>query len=217
VLELGIFDGGSVAFWTDLLDPAAYLAVDKDTRGDSVLFRSWLAERGREAVVDTRWGVDQADHCALWGLLDDHDLDLVDLVIDDASHSYGPTLASFAGLFPRVRPGGYYVIEDWSWPYREPYCRKDHPWAVRPTLLPIVDDLLAALGSDRGAVAQVQCFADFVAVQRGDAPLPCPFDLTTQITERERPYVRLGLDAARRYGRKAVRVAGDAVGRARRP
>ena len=37
----------------------------------------------------------------------------LDLVIDDASHLYGPTMASFEVLFPRLRPGGLYVIEDW--------------------------------------------------------------------------------------------------------
>ena len=121
-------------------------------------------------MVDCRWGVDQADHEALWGLLGDHDLSELDLVIDDASHSFGPTLASFAGLFPKVRPGGFYVIEDWSWPHRDPYRRKDHPWATRPDLLPIVHDVLGALGSDTGAISQIMAFADFVAIQRGSAP-----------------------------------------------
>ena len=39
----------------------------------------------------------------------------IDLVVDDASHLYEQTKATFAMLFPLVRPGGNYVIEDWSW------------------------------------------------------------------------------------------------------
>jgi hypothetical protein len=39
----------------------------------------------------------------------------LDLVIDDASHIYGPTKASFQALFPLLRPGGLYLIEDWAW------------------------------------------------------------------------------------------------------
>jgi hypothetical protein len=35
-------------------------------------------------------------------------------VIDDASHLLDPTRASFNVPFPLVRPGGVYVIEDWS-------------------------------------------------------------------------------------------------------
>jgi hypothetical protein len=38
----------------------------------------------------------------------------LDLVIDDASHLLGPTRSSFNVLFPLLRPGGVYVIEDWS-------------------------------------------------------------------------------------------------------
>src|SRR5690606_351276 len=107
------------------------------------LFARHVDEHDLGDVVDCRWGVDQGDHVALWALLDEHGLDAVDLVIDDASHSYGPTLASFAALFPRVRVGGHYIIEDWSWPFRDPFRRKDHPWATRPDLLPIVHDVLA--------------------------------------------------------------------------
>ncbi len=35
-----------------------------------------------------------------------------DIVIDDGSHKNDHILATFAALFPHVRPGGFYVIED---------------------------------------------------------------------------------------------------------
>ena len=41
----------------------------------------------------------------------------LDLVVDDASHYLDPTRASFDVLFPRLRPGGLYVIEDWTIPH----------------------------------------------------------------------------------------------------
>ena len=57
------------------------------------------ADRARlESIVDAEIG-----HAAL------------DLVIDDASHLFPETCVSFNLLFPRLRPGGLYVIEDWSW------------------------------------------------------------------------------------------------------
>src|SRR4029077_11377083 len=37
----------------------------------------------------------------------------IDVVIDDASHLYGPTRRSFEILFPLLKPGGAYIIEDW--------------------------------------------------------------------------------------------------------
>jgi hypothetical protein len=36
----------------------------------------------------------------------------LDLVLDDCSHLYEPTRASFNEPFPRLRPRGAYVIED---------------------------------------------------------------------------------------------------------
>ena len=38
---------------------------------------------------------------------------LIDLVIDDASHRLAETRSSFESLFPHVRPGGLFIIEDW--------------------------------------------------------------------------------------------------------
>ncbi len=38
----------------------------------------------------------------------------IELVIDDASHRYTETRSSFETLFPRLAPGAFFVIEDWS-------------------------------------------------------------------------------------------------------
>ena len=35
-------------------------------------------------------------------------------MIDDASHLYHPTVTTFELLFPRIRKGGRFVIEDWA-------------------------------------------------------------------------------------------------------
>lgn len=43
----------------------------------------------------------------------------LDVVIDDGSHVQSHILASFLALFPHVRPGGVYVIEDLETAYRE--------------------------------------------------------------------------------------------------
>ena len=43
----------------------------------------------------------------------------LDLVIDDCSHLYEATRASFNELFPRLRPGGLYWIEDWPWAHEK--------------------------------------------------------------------------------------------------
>jgi hypothetical protein len=38
----------------------------------------------------------------------------LDLVVDDASHLLAPSTATFEMLFPRLRPGGLFLLEDWS-------------------------------------------------------------------------------------------------------
>jgi hypothetical protein len=39
----------------------------------------------------------------------------LDLVIDDASHRLRETISSFEVLFPLLRPGGLFLLEDWDW------------------------------------------------------------------------------------------------------
>jgi hypothetical protein len=64
-----------------------------------------------------------------------------DLIIDDCCHEAGPTMATMQNLWPLVRPGGYYVIEDWfyGWhdsqhllPYNMVSMAKDFLEQLRP-------------------------------------------------------------------------------------
>ena len=62
-----------------------------------------------------RYGVDQSDRARLHQIVaDDFGGEAIDVVFDDCSHLLEPTRASFDALFPFVRPGGIYVIEDWN-------------------------------------------------------------------------------------------------------
>lgn len=40
-------------------------------------------------------------------------LPALDIIIDDASHDPTLTIRSFELLYPKVKPGGWYIIEDW--------------------------------------------------------------------------------------------------------
>ncbi|MCW2495337.1 class I SAM-dependent methyltransferase [Jatrophihabitans sp.] len=168
VLELGIWDGGSAAFWVETLGLTRYAAIDLQTRGDSAYFRAWQAARSPE-VASTHWGVSQTDAAALTEIIDRRCLRPLDLILDDCSHHYGPTLRSFELLFPALQPGGYYVIEDWAWALQPEFQRRDHPWSRFAGLHPITHRLLDLHGSRPDVVASVLVFPDFIALERGPA------------------------------------------------
>ncbi|MEZ5178289.1 MAG: class I SAM-dependent methyltransferase [Acidimicrobiales bacterium] len=114
IVELGIAEGGSTALMALAARPAALVAVDLEEQRLEAL-DEFVAARGLGGQVLAHYGVDQADRATL-GRLVDEDLggEPIDLVVDDCSHVLGPTRSSFETLFPRLRPGGLYVIEDWN-------------------------------------------------------------------------------------------------------
>ena len=74
----------------------------------------FIEARGLADRVRPYYGVNQADRGRLTELtVHEFGAEPLDLVIDDASHLLEETRSSFETLFPRLRPGGLYVIEDW--------------------------------------------------------------------------------------------------------
>ena len=47
-------------------------------------------------------------------LLTNKKAELLDIIIDDASHIYSDILINFKNFFKKVRSGGFYVIEDFN-------------------------------------------------------------------------------------------------------
>lgn len=114
IVELGIKDGGSTALIALAAEPEVFLAADLEPDVPPLLARL-IASRDFGSALVTQFGLDQGDRAALTRFVDGHmPGGAIDLVIDDASHILGPTRTSFEVLFPRVRPGGLYVVEDWS-------------------------------------------------------------------------------------------------------
>lgn len=113
VVELGIAHGGSTAWLALVLEPELLVAVDIAERRVAAL-DELIADRGLDHVRPY-YGIDQSDRRTLIDLVRGQlDGAPIDVVIDDASHLLMPTRASFESLFPLVRPGGLYVIEDWE-------------------------------------------------------------------------------------------------------
>lgn len=165
MLELGIWKGGSVALWMELLQPAKSVALDLIEGEDSAAFRRYVQERGLGERLKTYWRTDQADSSRLMEIVEAEFEGPLNFVIDDASHAYAPTKASFETLFPLLREEGLYVIEDWSWQFA-PEFRADFPDS-EPGLLPLLSDLAVLLVGAPGLVRRMEVRRPFIVLQRG--------------------------------------------------
>lgn len=170
IFELGLWDGASLAFWATVFDPEKIVGIDLRSRGDSPHFVEWAAANGLRERVRTFWGVDQADRSRLQGIVrSELPGARIDLVIDDCSHLYAPTKASFEALFPLLRVGGFYVIEDWAWEYSGRHVHgepADREQGERD-MTDLVDLLVKVYATGNGLIRSIEIDAPFVAVERG--------------------------------------------------
>jgi hypothetical protein len=169
MLEIGIWDGGSTAFWYEHLQPERLVAIDLQDLEDSPYFRRYVTANGLEARLLTRWRTDQADRAAVREIVERDLGGELDLVIDDASHLYLPTRASFEVLFPLLPPGGLYIIEDWAWEHWPEFQDPGNIWAGEQGLTALVCELVAATGSSRTLVRSLAVYQGFVVIERGDS------------------------------------------------
>lgn len=182
VLELGLWKGGSMAFWAEALAPTRMVGVDRTPRSSSAAFDCYIAERADRLSV--YWGVDQGDQARLQTIVAAAFDGPLDLVIDDASHLYGPTRTSLETLFPLLRPGGVYLIEDWAWSHWPAYQGPNSPFAGEIPLTRLACELLEAVGSagTGGVVRNLGVHEGFLAIERGPARPTGPFRLDDVIS-----------------------------------
>ncbi|HKV44285.1 MAG TPA: class I SAM-dependent methyltransferase [bacterium] len=167
VFELGIFRGGSVAFWFEHLRPQKHVAIDIAPWGDGEYFKRYVGARGLGERVKTYWGTDQGDSARLRQIVRAEFTAPLDLVIDDASHMYALTKKSFETLFPLLRCGGLYVIEDWCWAHVGRWQAPDSPFAFQTPLTNLILECVEAAGSSPALVAGVNVFGHFAVIERG--------------------------------------------------
>jgi hypothetical protein len=185
IAEIGIDRGGSTVFWNLVLRPERHLAFGLDDRWVEPLheFASGDLKHGR---LDIRHVIDDTESEVVTTAVQDVFGDeTIDLVIDGTSHCYAESRATFETLFPRLRPGATYVIEDWAWAHVEPVkdLRLD-----RPALTNLVVELMLVCGSRSGVVDEIVVESRAVHVTRGPKPLASPFRLADEYSNRGMPY-----------------------------
>jgi predicted O-methyltransferase YrrM len=143
ILELGIFQGGSYVFLDKLFKPRRMSAVEISPRPVAPLLQ-YLSNTENRFV---HFATSQRDSEMLRRIVVDELADELDLVVDDASHTYEDTKTSFEFLFPLLHPGGIYVIEDWSWAHHPNYQSPDAPFSNRHALSNLLFEQIMLLGS----------------------------------------------------------------------
>ena len=181
IFELGILQGGNTLFFAELARPRRIAAIDRlPLESFKRKLQGYVGSAGLADVVRLYGEVDQADRLRLAGIVDEaFGGAALDLVVDDCSHLYEPTRASFNELFPRFRPDGAYVIEDWRWAHVGP----EYPQGLFPGEVPLtrlVFEVVLALPCVPGLIAEISVGPEAVVIRRGDARIdPSTFDVST--------------------------------------
>jgi hypothetical protein len=104
VLELGVREGGSLLAWMEFFPQAQIFGVDLGT----------VTLAGNSERIHLLQA-DQTDTTAIGNFLQSHGVDSIDIIIDDCAHVGFLAKQSFWYLYNSfLKPGGYYVIEDWG-------------------------------------------------------------------------------------------------------
>lgn len=114
VIEIGVYDGGSLRLWQNYFPGAQIVGVD---------IRE--ACRSHEDVrIKIEIG-DQGDPKFLDSLIAQHP---ADVIVDDGSHTWAHQIDTFRLLFRKLKPGGLFICEDlltsrskWLEKYGRPY------------------------------------------------------------------------------------------------
>ena len=201
IVELGIAEGGSVALTALVAAPAKLVGLELDEKRVHALDQL-IEELGFTDRIRPYYGVDQADRARVRAIVDAEFTDgQLDLVVDDASHRLEETRASFETLFPRLRFGGLFLIEDWNhqhlWsrglaaalaesdsPLHPEVERSLAAGVVEAPLSRLIIELLLAQAESDEHLSSVTAGPRWVAVRRAAGRLdPATFRLSDLITD----------------------------------
>lgn len=108
ILEIGILMGASLRLWEEYFPNARIYGVDINPS-----FTQFASARSKVIIGD------QADTSFLHRVA--NEASGFDIVVDDGGHKMMEQKTSFQTLFPYVRQGGLYVIEDMETSYYQDY------------------------------------------------------------------------------------------------
>ena len=197
VVDVGVYKGGSVVFLNEVFHPRRLVGIDSNTAEIPPL-RAYCSLPDHRSRIGVYLGVNQADRAALQQICSQAFADEpIDLVVDDASHFYAETRETFRALFPRLRPGAIYIIEDWGWAHWPgDYWQKERGgdyFRDKPPLSNLLIDLMLLCASSPGFVRGVSFTQAAIYVERGPDAIPQDFEPSEFCFNRGEPVPKLGV------------------------
>jgi hypothetical protein len=142
MIEIGVFNGGSLRMWRDYFGPQATI-VGVDINPECKQF----SEPGIDIVIG-----DQGDRAFLRSLADRYP-DFA-ILVDDGGHRMHQQIATFEELYPRMRADGVYLCEDTHTSYMPVFGGGyRQPQTFIEYVKPLVDRLNAFYGTDQSQFA----------------------------------------------------------------
>jgi hypothetical protein len=142
MIEIGVFNGGSLQMWRDYFGRQARI-VGVDCLAECARF----AEPGIEIVIG-----DQGDRAFLRSLAARYGEFAI--VLDDGGHQMQQQIATFEELFPRLRSDGVYLCEDTHTSYLPEYGGGyRQPNTFIESVKPLIDRLNAYFSPDVSQLA----------------------------------------------------------------
>jgi len=194
IVDVGIYRGGSAVLFNECFKPAKLVALDLRPAPD--VLREYAAEQEGDAL-EVHDGVDQANGARLVEICDAAFGDEpIDLIVDDASHFYAQSRATFSYLFPRVRKGGLYVIEDWGWAHWPGDFwqaeRGGDYFSEQPPLSNLLTEIMLLTASQEEVASRIDVTGRAAYVTRGSAEIDGPLDLDELVLNRGEPLSWVG-------------------------
>lgn len=103
ILEIGILNGASIRMWREFFPNAVIYGFDNDSSKLGLV---------KDLPNVFTYLVDQSDRDSLLTARRQTGRDQFDIIIDDGSHMMNHQQLTFGTLFPYVKPGGKFIIED---------------------------------------------------------------------------------------------------------
>lgn len=137
LLELGIWHGDSLRMWAEYFPSAQIIGLDYEDMSQYATDRIHIVKS------------DQTDSNRLFNLFDGLE---IDVVADDAGHQGHAQIISFTTLFPLMKSGGLYFIEDLLCSY--------HHWAEKDSFISYIKRYLVDAVQMNGVIPHDKLCSD---------------------------------------------------------